>query len=176
MKKPGAKKLTIEYPLSLRSHVYDNIVFIEQCFACTNKMSWYRYMINESKAVGRGHKRTRRVRDWVCAKFERPRRYRYQKKRHAAAKPAIQFSETPHAENEPAIAVRGSRLPPPPPLPPPALHTSFLLKYSVADLDPGSGIRCLFDPWIRDPGSGIGFFRIPDPKSIYLGAYWKIFG
>jgi hypothetical protein len=23
-----------------------------------------------------------------------------------------------------------------------------------------SGIRCLFDPWIRDPG--IGFFRIPD--------------
>jgi hypothetical protein len=31
---------------------------------------------------------------------------------------------------------------------------------SVAD--PGSGIRCLFDPWIRDPGSGIGFFRIPD--------------
>jgi hypothetical protein len=25
----------------------------------------------------------------------------------------------------------------------------------------GSGIRCLFDPWIRDPGSGIGFF--PDP-------------
>ncbi len=33
---------------------------------------------------------------------------------------------------------------------------------SVADPDPGSGIRdpgsgigCLFDPWIRDPGSGI---------------------
>ncbi len=23
---------------------------------------------------------------------------------------------------------------------------------SVADPDPGSGIRCLFDPWIRDPG------------------------
>jgi hypothetical protein len=22
---------------------------------------------------------------------------------------------------------------------------------SVADPDPGSGIRCLFDPWIRDP-------------------------
>jgi hypothetical protein len=40
---------------------------------------------------------------------------------------------------------------------------------SVAD--PGSGIRCLFDPWIRDrffpdPGS-----RIPDPKPIYLRAY-----
>jgi hypothetical protein len=31
----------------------------------------------------------------------------------------------------------------------------------------GSGIRdrVLFDPWIRDPGSGIGFFRIPDPGS-----------
>ncbi len=31
---------------------------------------------------------------------------------------------------------------------------------SVADPDPGSGIRCLFDPLIRDPGS-----RIPDPGS-----------
>ncbi len=27
--------------------------------------------------------------------------------------------------------------------------------------DPGSGIRCLFDPWIRD-------IRIPDPKPILL--------
>ncbi len=38
---------------------------------------------------------------------------------------------------------------------------------SVADPDPGSGIGCLFDPWIRirDPGSGIGLFRIPDPGS-----------
>jgi hypothetical protein len=26
------------------------------------------------------------------------------------------------------------------------------LGRSVADPDPGSGIRCLFDPWIRDPG------------------------
>ena len=34
---------------------------------------------------------------------------------------------------------------------------------SVADPDPGAGIRCLFDPWIRDPGSGMGFF--PDPGS-----------
>ncbi len=42
----------------------------------------------------------------------------------------------------------------------------------------GSGIRCLFDPWIRDPvpfwpldpGSGIGFFRIPD-----LGSQTHIF-
>jgi hypothetical protein len=28
--------------------------------------------------------------------------------------------------------------------------------------DPGSKIWGLFDPWIRDPGSGIGFFWIPD--------------
>jgi hypothetical protein len=26
------------------------------------------------------------------------------------------------------------------------------LHSSVADPDPGSGIGCLFDPWIRDPG------------------------
>ncbi len=36
------------------------------------------------------------------------------KKSLAAAEPAIQFSETPpHAENEPSITVRGSRLPEP---------------------------------------------------------------
>ncbi len=42
-----------------------------------------------------------------------------------------------------------------------------ILSFSVADPDPGSGIRdwVLFDPWIRDPGSGIGFFRILDPGS-----------
>jgi hypothetical protein len=34
----------------------------------------------------------------------------------------------------------------------------------------GTGIRCLFDPSIRDLGSGIGFFRIPDPKAIFLRA------
>jgi hypothetical protein len=27
---------------------------------------------------------------------------------------------------------------------------------SVADPDPGFGIRCLFDSWIRDPGFGMG--------------------
>ncbi len=46
---------------------------------------------------------------------------------------------------------------------------------SVADLDldPGSGIRCLFDPWtrIQDPESGI-----QDPKPIFFIAYWQIFG
>ncbi len=30
-----------------------------------------------TEAVERGHKRTRCVRDRVCVKFERPRRYRY---------------------------------------------------------------------------------------------------
>jgi hypothetical protein len=46
---------------------------------------------------------------------------------------------------------------------------------SVADPDPGSGIGCLFDPWIRDldpesgiwirnPGSGSGI-RDLDPES-----------
>ncbi len=38
------------------------------------------------------------------------------------------------------------------------------LSFSIADL--GSGIRCLFEP--LDPGLGIGFFRIPDPQSIFL--------
>jgi hypothetical protein len=32
-------------------------------------------------------------------------------------------------------------------------------------------IRCLFNPWIRDPRSGICFFRIPDPKTIFLRAW-----
>jgi hypothetical protein len=37
----------------------------------------------------------------------------------------------------------------------------------------GSGIRCLFDPWIQDPGSGMGLFWIPDlgsriPNSDFL--------
>jgi hypothetical protein len=31
-------------------------------------------------------------------------------------------------------------------------HIHNLTITSVADPDPGSGIRCLFDPWIRDPG------------------------
>ncbi len=36
---------------------------------------------------------------------------------------------------------------------------------SVADPDPGSGIRCLFDPWIRDPGWEKVSIRIRDPGS-----------
>ncbi len=31
----------------------------------------------------------------------------------------------------------------------------FLISSSVADPDPGYGIRCLFDPWILDPESGM---------------------
>jgi hypothetical protein len=46
---------------------------------------------------------------------------------------------------------------------------------SVADPDPGSGIRCLFDPWIRDPGRvesqhphpGFGI-RDEQPESYFL--------
>ncbi len=39
----------------------------------------------------------------------------------------------------------------------------------------GSGIRYLFDPWIRDPGSGIGFFRILDPGSrIPTPFFWEL--
>jgi hypothetical protein len=41
----------------------------------------------------------------------------------------------------------------------------FTLNVSVADPDPGSGIGCLFDPWIRDPGSGMGESQHPDPGS-----------
>ncbi len=50
------------------------------------------------------------------------------KKRLAAAEPAIQFSETPHTENEPSIAVRGSRL-----LPPPIMHNAVI---SVVEPEP----------------------------------------
>ncbi len=42
-------------------------------------------------------------------------------------------------------------------LSPPVNHERIKigLRNSVADPDPGSGIGYLFDPWIRDPGSGI---------------------
>ncbi len=40
----------------------------------------------------------------------------------------------------------------------------FLFVYfSVADPDPGSGIGCLFDLWIRDPGWEKVSIRIRDP-------------
>jgi hypothetical protein len=35
------------------------------------------------------------------------------------------------------------------------------LSCSVADPEPGFGIQCLFDPWIRDPG----WVKIKDPGS-----------
>jgi hypothetical protein len=40
------------------------------------------------------------------------------------------------------------------------LSYHFFVVSSVADPDPGSGIECFLTP-----GSGIGFFRIPDPGS-----------
>ncbi len=39
--------------------------------------------------------------------------------------------------------------------PDPAKKTTQIEISSVADPDPGSGIGYLFDPWIRDLGSGI---------------------
>jgi hypothetical protein len=36
---------------------------------------------------------------------------------------------------------------------------------SVADPDPGSGIGYLFEPWVRDPGSGMGESQHQDPGS-----------
>jgi hypothetical protein len=42
-----------------------------------------------------------------------------------------------------------------------------IILTSVADPDPGSGIRCLFDPWIRDPEWVFSGSRIPDPKTIF---------
>ncbi len=54
------------------------------------------------------------------------------------------------------------------------IFLTFLLHFiSVADPDPGLGIRCLFDPWIRDPGSGMGFFRIPDLGSRIPRPYFE---
>jgi hypothetical protein len=37
----------------------------------------------------------------------------------------------------------------------------------------GSGIRCLFDPWVRDPGFGIGFLRIRVSGPGYLTYIFK---
>ncbi len=40
--------------------------------------------------------------------------------------------------------------------------------------DPVLRIRCLIDPWIRGPRSGIGFFRIPDLGSRIPNPYiWE---
>jgi hypothetical protein len=49
-----------------------------------------------------------------------------------------------------------------------------ILVSSIADPDPVSGILGLFDPWtrIQDPGSGIGFFRIPDLGSRITNPYF----
>ncbi len=41
-----------------------------------------------------------------------------------------------------------------------------LVGFSVADPDPGSGAFLTLDS-----GTGIGFFRIPDPKPIFLRAW-----
>ena len=53
-------------------------------------------------------------------------------------------------------------------------NKKFLLEWTVLRILIQVGIRCLFDPWIRDPG--INLFRIPDPKLIFLRAKWQLFG
>ncbi len=40
----------------------------------------------------------------------------------------------------------------------------------------GSGIRDPVHFWPPDPGSGIGFFRIPDTKPIFLRVLWQFLG
>jgi hypothetical protein len=72
------------------------------------------------KAVNRGDKRTRCVRDRDFVIFERSRRYRdryrcQEKKSRRGCALCPVFRDPPHAENETSIAVRGSRLPTPPP-------------------------------------------------------------
>jgi hypothetical protein len=47
-------------------------------------------------------------------------------------------------------------------------HNNSVLRIRIRA--PECGIRCLFDPWIRDPGSGIGIFPDPDHKPIFLRA------
>ena len=69
------------------------------------------------KAVNRGDKRTRRVRDRVFVKFERSRRYRCQEKksrRGRARDPVFRDPPTPRTSPRSLFAARDS-----PPLPPP---------------------------------------------------------
>jgi hypothetical protein len=42
-------------------------------------------------------------------------------------------------------------------------ETRKMFMISVANLDRGSGIRCLYDPWIRD--TGWVKYQDPDPGS-----------
>ncbi len=84
----------------------------------------------------------------------------------AAARPSTSSPPTPGTRTR-SSAVTSSSTPPPPLLLRGILHSSspcmFWKKISVAD--PGSGA-------FLTPGSGIrnSFFRIPDPKPIYLRA------
>jgi hypothetical protein len=42
-------------------------------------------------------------------------------------------------------------------------YLEYLVVHNIAEPDPGSGILCLFDPWIREPGWIKNSFRIRDP-------------
>ncbi len=58
--------------------------------------------------------------------------------------------------------------PPPPPWYPGQLHNKIaVLRFRIQD-------PVYF--WPLDLESGIGFFRIPDPKPIFLRAYWQFLG
>ncbi len=74
-------------------------------------------------------------------------------------------------------------------VPPPSLNQDSSkcahktqINCSVADPDPGSGIRCLFDPWIRDPGwvknqeSGFGIQIRDEQPGSFPRASKPIFG
>jgi len=51
------------------------------------------------------------------------------------------------------------------------VESGYQCTLNVDTSEPGIRDWVLFDHWIRDPGSGIGFFRIPDPKTIFLRAF-----
>ncbi len=58
----------------------------------------------------------------------------------------------------------------------PKSRQNGISRMTVLSLKPVLRIRDPVPFWPLDPGSGIGFSRIPDPKPIYLRAYWKFFG
>ena len=52
------------------------------------------------------------------------------------------------------------------------MESGYQCTLNVGTSEPGIRDWVLFDHWIRDPGSGIGFFRILDPaKTIFLRAF-----
>jgi hypothetical protein len=48
----------------------------------------------------------------------------------------------------------------------------MIYESSVADSDPGSRIRCFYDPWIRDPGWGRKSASGSGIRDEQLGSYF----